>query len=617
MQEESGSMMKKRLLALLLAGVLTVGMVSDVALAEEEQVVARGSVAVQNGKETDGAAVSAKAAASGRCGNNLTWSLDGDTLTISGQGAMYDYNKYDNFVPWYGRRFSSVVVEEGVTYIGYNAFSGVSDLQRVSLPSTLTTIGNYAFYDDINLKEVEMTDGVKVIGKNAFYSCSSLTEIEFPSGLESICEFAFFDCSGLTSISIPEGVTEIGESAFSKCSKISQISIPSSVTTIGVRAFDAIPLASVSYNGTAAQWCDIEVYGADDILKNNINFQGDPTMPETIADTSGDITWVGRLSTGELTISGTGSVEISSPSTTWLSKSHVFTPTSVVIQSGVTGIGADVFTSHTDMTDISLPDTLETIGDNAFMSCSKLSGISIPDSVTSIGTFAFSDCTAFTSVSWPATLTTMPRGVFSGCTALTSVTIPAGVTSISMMAFSRCDSLEDVNYTGTQGQWNSIGIGILNSALTEATIHYNYVPGSMVGGTIANELTDVTVELYDQNEKLVGSVTGNESYVFEGVLMGTYTLKVSKANYVTREYLITVGDGVVEQDIAISQLGDVNVDGEVNVQDLNGMFAHANGGTLILDAYALDCADVSPDGVVDVMDLNRLYTHLSGDNRLW
>lgn len=93
---------------------------------------------------------------SGTCGDNLTWTLDNNgTLTISGTGDMEDYS-YSYDVPWYSPRLliESVVIENGVTSIGSNAFYYCSSLTSVTIPDSVTSIGEYAFHNCINLKNV-------------------------------------------------------------------------------------------------------------------------------------------------------------------------------------------------------------------------------------------------------------------------------------------------------------------------------------------------------------------------------------------------------------------------------------------------------------------------------
>jgi hypothetical protein len=122
----------------------------------------------------------------------LTWSFDGDTLTISGTGAMPDFEKGTD-VPWYNNR---------------------NKIPRVNIKNGVTTIGERAFFD-----------------------CSSLTSITIPNSVTNIGNVAFFDCSSLTSITIPNSATNIGEGAFCSCRSLTSITIPNSVTTIGFGAF--------------------------------------------------------------------------------------------------------------------------------------------------------------------------------------------------------------------------------------------------------------------------------------------------------------------------------------------------------------------------------------------
>lgn len=197
---------------------------------------------------------------SGTCGDNVTWKLEGDTLTISGTGPMFDYKSYNG--PWNSTRMDikSIVVGEGITTIGNSAFEGCSKVTSVSLPKTLTRIGGYAFDHCSSLKELSIPDGVTYIGGYAF-SCCTFESIKLPSGLKSLGVGAFAYCAHLKEISIPNGVkslevetfqyctslenvelpngmTSIGGSAFTGCKAITSIVIPDSVTSIGEYAFE-------------------------------------------------------------------------------------------------------------------------------------------------------------------------------------------------------------------------------------------------------------------------------------------------------------------------------------------------------------------------------------------
>ena len=137
--------------------------------------------------------IPAFAETSGTCGDNLTWTLDDDgTLTISGTGAMddYDYNNY----PWYlyRERVKNVIIENGVT-----------------------AINAYAFYDCGSLTSVTIPDSVKSIGISAFEDCGVLANVIIPDSVETIGEYAFYNCGNLYSVTIPDSVTSIGYNALS------------------------------------------------------------------------------------------------------------------------------------------------------------------------------------------------------------------------------------------------------------------------------------------------------------------------------------------------------------------------------------------------------------------
>ena len=132
----------------------------------------------------------------GSCGDGVTWSYNGGTktLTISGTGAMTDY---DNDYPgWdnYRTSITSVVIESGVT-----------------------SIGNYAFYKCSALTSVTIGNSVESIGESAFEDCTSLASVTIPASVTSIGEMAFRECTSLASVTIPNSVTSIGQQAFAGC----------------------------------------------------------------------------------------------------------------------------------------------------------------------------------------------------------------------------------------------------------------------------------------------------------------------------------------------------------------------------------------------------------------
>ena len=148
--------------------------------------------------------------------------------------------------------------------------------------------------------------------------------------------------------------------------------------------------------------------------------------------------------------------------------------------------------------------------------------------------------------------------------------------------------------------------------------------GGTLSGTVKsyNSTTDpVTVQLFKSSSSSAAyntAVKGNSaSYTISGVAAGTYTMKVSKKNHVTREYSVTVSTGTKTQNAEIRLLGDVNGDGRVNTMDCTRLFKHVNKTQLLTDAYAQKCADTNGDGRVNTMDCTALFKHVNKTKPLW
>ncbi len=153
--------------------------------------------------------------------------------------------------------------------------------------------------------------------------------------------------------------------------------------------------------------------------------------------------------------------------------------TELVIPSSLCGfpvvkIGAFAFSGCTDITSITLPETVSEIGTYSFNHCLKLQSINIPSSVTSIAAGAFAGCESLVRFTIPEGITTISESTFSACYSLTDVIIPDTVTSIENNAFYVCGGLTNVFYAGDRPEWESIYIindNDSNSYLLSSKIH--------------------------------------------------------------------------------------------------------------------------------------------------
>ncbi len=127
---------------------------------------------------------------------------------------MPDYT--EGTAPWYSYRASikRVIIDNGVTSIGNNAFNSCLLLQNITIPNSVTTIGN-----------------------DAFRSCTALRDITLPNSIKAIGDYAFTGCIGPTSLYIPNSVINIGNSAFEGMTNLDYVLLGTGLKTVGERAF--------------------------------------------------------------------------------------------------------------------------------------------------------------------------------------------------------------------------------------------------------------------------------------------------------------------------------------------------------------------------------------------
>ena len=340
--------------------------------------------------------------------------------TISAAKECAEYTRIPEKA-FFHRELMKIIIPDGVTGIGEEAFGWCFKLKEIHLPDSLCEIDAGAFDGCSALTEVHVPEGVNVIGRSAFFCCTKLSTINIPAGVSKLEDDVFARCYSLRRIDIPEGVTEIGDSAFYDCAKLAKFIIPGSVTKIGKEAFRGcssltevhIPEGVTEIGEGVFQDCyslsrihipaSLERIGAD-------AFKDCPDIIE-ITVSLGNAAFDSRQQCNALIDSVTGTLILGS--------NKAFIP------DGVTKIGDRAFCGFTGLREIHIPDSVTEIGERAFFGCSGLTGVCIPDSVTHVGEEAFKGC-AFI----PEGMTEIKSGWFSDVTDLKKLHVPSSVTMI-------------------------------------------------------------------------------------------------------------------------------------------------------------------------------------------
>ncbi len=358
---------------------------------------------------------------------------------------------------------TGITIPDSVTSIGDSAFCDCKGLTSITIPDSVTSIGDYAFHNCVGLTGINIPDSVTSIGKNAFCLCKGLTSVTISDSVTSIGDSAFYGCKGLTSITIPDNVTSIGDSAFRGCKGLTSITIPDSVKYIVHSAFSGckgltsitIPDSVKNIGMAAFSGCDglTSITIPDSVTSiDGFAFENSTGLTSIIIGNS--VTSIGNHAFRGCT--GLTSIEVNEGNTVYHSAGNCLIETesktliagcksSVIPDDGsVTSIGYGAFWGCTGLTSITIPDSVTNIDNYAFFSCNGLTSVTIGNSVTNIGERAFQHCTGLTSITIPYSVTSIDIGAFGGCTGLTNIIIGNSVTSIGDEAFSYCTGLTSV-----------------------------------------------------------------------------------------------------------------------------------------------------------------------------
>lgn len=286
------------------------------------------------------------AATSGDFGVNncLHWEvkdslLDGKTLTISGTGAMPDFDfPNGNLAPWWNYKALGMI-KAGIGGLNLNGIKidPIGDLKKIVIKDGVTNVSNYALFCLPAATQITLPDSVTSIGRYGIALCAKLKGISLPKAVTAIGDFGLAGNS-FTAVSLPDGLQTLGRGAFDACASLSGMTLPAAITAVPDKCFnDCTKLLTVDYKG--------------------------------------EVTAI-----GERAFEGCKSL------------------TKAPIPAAVTALGNSAFNGCIALTDVTLPGGVTAVPDACFQDCTALADMKLPATVTSVGHNAFTGCKALKDV---------------------------------------------------------------------------------------------------------------------------------------------------------------------------------------------------------------------------
>ena len=280
----------------------------------------------------------ATAATEGDFGENncLHWEvttgvISGKTLTISGNGAMPDFDfPNGNLAPWWNYEALGMLTSFG-------NFKLEGELKKVVIKDGVTNVSNYALFLLPAATQVTLPDSVTSIGRYGIAMCSKLTGMSIPKAVTEIGDFCLA-ANGLTAVTLPDGLQSLGRGAFDTCTSLTNTTLPAAITAVPGKCFaDCTKLLNVKYAGT--------VTAIGDLAFESCKALTAAPIPETVTEIGAS--------------AFTGCTAL----------------TDVTIPAGVTAIPDGCFQGCTALKDMKLPGTVTRVGHNAFTGCTALKDV--------------------------------------------------------------------------------------------------------------------------------------------------------------------------------------------------------------------------------------------------
>ena len=281
-----------------------------------------------------------------------------------------------------------------------------------------THIASQAFYGNKNITNLNLSSNIIFIGNMAFCNCSSIENINFNENLKYIGDSAFSSCKSLTNLNLSYNLEYIGDYAFNYCSNLINIKMDNSKHTIGKYVFNNCSnLTNVYYKGSIEDWCQII-------------FEDYTSNPMRIAKNF-----------------------------------YIYDNLGIVLYDG---------DNYSSLTELIIPNGVETIGKYQFYYFKNITKVVLPDTITELQYYSFYGCNNLEDVKLSKNLTMIGEAAFYNCKLLNHIEIYKKVELIDSFAFYGT-SVSNVYYEGNVDDFNNININSTgNSTFLKATITYNY-----------------------------------------------------------------------------------------------------------------------------------------------
>ena len=448
--------------------------------------------------------------------NYYEYSIDNKMLHIYGNDCglidVYNRGNEEGFkkldIAKYIENVETIIIEDGITEMGYYGFSKFTNLKSVKISNTVTDIYGSLFSGCKNLTSVILPENIISLKYNLFKDCTSLTSVTIPKSVTSLGDNLFYGCKSLTSVTIPEGVTSLGDNLFNGCTEIKSIyflgyNVPemtgSTLEGLGSEG-NAVTLYYPYYSDIwKSQNITTNYKGATNVVGKAFvgGYCGDPNVNNgkniscICRETSTDVYEMiifgkGKIQDGINGSNNYGYYRYDSFFYDFIDENIINSITSVIIEEGVTNIGIGTFASLTGLVSVKLPSSIVSIGEYAFGYCEYLTSVNFEGGIKTIGEYAFYN-SGLVTIEIPSSVVDIGESAFDSCGHLTSVTlnegiktigeyafydsglgtveIPGSVVSIGRGVFSECNSLKEMHFKGNFPEMMNI-FGTSNPAIT-------------------------------------------------------------------------------------------------------------------------------------------------------